>query len=199
MRIGVIAYQGGVEEHRYMLEKAGEKAGVPVEVVYVKRPWHLEGLEGVVIPGGESTTIGRLMQRLGVLEKLREAAVEKGVGVMGTCAGAALMAKRVVDRVRGETGQPTLGVVDAEIVRNYFGRQRESFEVDLEVEGVGGFRGVFIRAPAFTRLWGQARPLARLEDVIVAVEEGRHLALAFHPELTSDTRLHEYWLRLLKS
>ncbi len=202
MRIGVIGYQGGVAEHVVMLRRAAERLGYSVEVVLVKRPEHLERLDGIVVPGGESTTIGKLMERLGVLEPLREM-LEKGLPAMGTCAGAILLSKKVRDRVRGPVAQPLLGVVDAEAVRNYFGRQRESFEIDLEIEGVTGskpFRGVFIRSPAFSEVWGSAKPIARLpgEGEIVAVKQGATLALAFHPELTGDTRLHEYWLQLVK-
>jgi len=186
-----------------MLRRAGERLGYTVETVVVKRPEHLEGLDGVVVPGGESTTIGKLMQRLGVLEPLREK-LREGMPALGTCAGAILLAKRARDRVRGPLEQPLLATVDMEALRNYFGRQRESFEIDLEIEGVTSgrpFRAVFIRAPIFSEVWGRARPVARMPETgeVVAVQQDATLALAFHPELTGDTRVHEYWLRLVKS
>jgi len=206
VKVGVIALQGGVAEHLYMLRRASEETGIPVETVLVKRPWHLDGVSAVIIPGGESTTIGKLMKRTGVEEKLRKL-LEDGVAAMGTCAGAVLLAKRVRDRVRGETGQETLAAMDIAVTRNYYGRQRESFEALVKLEDPTGlapeleekpFHGVFIRAPSIDEAWGEARITGRLHGVGVAAMQGNMVALAFHPELTSDTRLHRLLLRLAK-
>ncbi len=191
--VGILAYQGGVEEHAYMTELACRRLGASCRVVLVKRREHLEGLDAVILPGGESTTIAKLAQRTGVLTALREL-VLSGLPALGTCAGAVMMAKRVRDRVVGETGQPLLAVMDIEVVRNYFGRQRDSFEVDLDLQlptGARRFRAVFIRAPAIVRLWGRARPMARLGGVVVAAVEDHMIATSFHPELTGDTAVHE--------
>ena len=206
VRVAVIAYQGGVAEHIHMLRRASEDTGIGVEVVAAKRPEQLRGVDAVVLPGGESTTIGRLMKRLGLLEPLR-GLLEDGAAALGTCAGAALLAKHVRDRVRGETHQPVLGVMDIEVVRNYYGRQRESFEALVKLRDPTGlapeleerpFHGVFIRAPVIARTWGAAEPMGSLGGDIVAAIQGRIVALAFHPELTRDTRLHRLLLRLAK-
>lgn len=199
MKIGIVALQGGFYEHHYMLRKLAGETGWSIEPVFVRKPSDLRGVDAVIIPGGESTTIGLVARRLGLLEELRDL-LASGLPAMGTCAGAALLAKSVRDRVVGETKQPLLAVMDIEVVRNYFGRQRESFEVDLRIPAIGGkpFRGVFIRAPAITRLWGRTQKLAELDGVAVAAEEDGKLALAFHPELTGDTRLHRYFMERVK-
>ena len=205
MRIGILALQGGVYEHHYMLRRAMEELGLTGELILVKRPQHLRGLDAIVIPGGESTTIGRLASRLGILEPLRDA-LREGLPALGTCAGAVMLAKSVRDARVGETGQPILGVMDVEVVRNYYGRQRESFELDLHIEGIEGgpYRGVFIRAPAITRLWGGAKAIAWApgvgedDKVAAAAVEGGLLATVFHPELTGDTRIHKLFLETVK-
>lgn len=203
MKVGVLGLQGGVYEHVYMLRKAFEEEGLQGEVVVVKKPGQLKGLDGIIIPGGESTTIGIVAKRIGLLDPLRDA-IREGLPAFGTCAGAIMLAEKVRDRVVGEKKQPLIGVMSVELVRNYFGRQRESFEVDLEIDGLEGvFRGVFIRSPAFIKAWGSARIVSRItyngEQVGVAAVQGPHLATSFHPELTGDTRLHRMWLRGLKA
>ncbi len=202
MRIGVLGYQGGVYEHVYMLRRALEELGYTGEVLVVKKPGQLESLDGIVIPGGESTTIGILARRMKVLEPLRDA-IRSGLPALGTCAGAIILAEKVRDRVVGETGQPLIAAMRIEVVRNYFGRQRESFEADLEIDGLEGrFRGVFIRSPAIIDAEPPARIISWLDHngdrVGVAAAQGPHLATAFHPELTGDTRLHKIWLRQIK-
>jgi len=201
VKVGIVALQGGVAEHYHMVRLAGERSGIPAEPVIVKKPGQLEGLDAIIIPGGESTTIGVVARRVGLLEPLRDALLS-GTPALGTCAGAIIMAKRVTAGSKG--GQPLLGVMDVEVHRNYFGRQRESFELDLRIDFLDEkpFRGVFIRAPAFTDFWASARPAAtaRIDgsEVHVAAVEGGLVATSFHPELTGDTRIHEYLLRLAK-
>ncbi len=198
LRIGVLGLQGAVSEHLASLRKAMKALGLKGEAVWVSRRKDLEGLEGLILPGGESTTIGRLMVSTGLFEEVREEA-RGGLPVMGTCAGLILLAKEGDEEVR-RTGQPLLGLMDMKVVRNAFGRQRESFEAEVRVEGLRGgpFRGVFIRAPAVERVWGEARALAEVEGRIVGVRQGKLLALSFHPELTEDTRMHEYFLELCR-
>ena len=195
MRVGILALQGGVYEHAYMLKQVADKKGASIDIVFVKRPSQLRGLDAVIIPGGESTTIGVVAEHTGLLGELREA-IEDGLPVMGVCAGAILLAKSVRDRRVGETKQPLLGLMNIEVVRNYYGRQRESFEIDVEIPALGEetFRAVFIRAPAITKVWGGVEPLARLDEAIIMARQGSMLATTFHPELTSDTRVHEYFL-----
>ncbi|MEB3816836.1 MAG: pyridoxal 5'-phosphate synthase glutaminase subunit PdxT [Desulfurococcales archaeon] len=200
VRVGIVALQGGVSEHYYMVRRAGERIGLGVEPVLLKKPGDLRDIDAVIIPGGESTTIGIVAKRTGLLDELREA-ILGGLPVLSTCAGAIIMAKKLAG-TRG--AQPILGVMDVEVHRNYFGRQRESFEVDLNIDFLSGppFRGVFIRAPAFTDFWGDARPAAAIEyngrRVYVAAVERAMIATSFHPELTGDTRIHEYLLSLAK-
>ena len=197
MRVGILAYQGGVYEHKHMVERAMKSLGIGGEVVLVKKVEHLERLDAVILPGGESTTIGRLAARFGVLDRLKEL-IASGLPTLGTCAGAVMLAKEVKDRVVGEVKQPTLAVMDVEVVRNYYGRQRESFEIDLKIPELGEkpFRGVFIRAPAIVRWWGSAEPVAKLDSVAVLARQGSLIAATFHPELSGDVRLHKYFLEL---
>lgn len=201
VRVGIVALQGGVAEHHYMIRLASDRSGIPAEPVIVKKPDALDGVDALIIPGGESTTIGVVARRVGLLDRLRDA-ILSGLPTLGTCAGAIVMAKRVVGGSR--RGQPLLSVMDVEVHRNYFGRQRESFELDINVDFIEGgpFRGVFIRAPAFTDFWSRARPAAAAhingDEIHVAAVEDAMIATSFHPELTGDTRIHEYLLRLAK-
>ncbi len=189
MRVGVLALQGAFIEHENILARIG------VEPVEVRLPGELEGLDGLILPGGESTTIGQVAERWGLLEPIR-AFARSGRPLWGTCAGMILMAKEVVD---GVSGQPRLELMDVMVRRNAFGRQVDSFEVGLEVPALGEepFHAVFIRAPRIERVGKEVEILARLEDgAVVAVRQGNLLATAFHPELTDDDRFHRYFLGL---
>jgi 5'-phosphate synthase pdxT subunit len=177
MKIGVLAVQGNFREHAAMLRRLG------ADVVEVRLPEQLEGLDGLVIPGGESTAITRLMRLYGLEDPVREF----GGAVLGTCAGMILL-----DRSH-------LGLVDVEVDRNAYGRQLASFEADLELgEGEEPLRGVFIRAPRVAE-WGDAvEVLARHEGIPVLLRDGRYLVASFHPELTDDPRVHERFLELVR-
>jgi 5'-phosphate synthase pdxT subunit len=191
MKIGVLALQGAFIEHEHVLARLG------VQPVEVRLPEHLEGLDGLIIPGGESTTMGLLAQKWGLLEPLQVFA-RSGRPIWGTCAGMILLAKEVVD---GVPGQPILGLMDITVRRNAFGRQVDSFEADLAVPLLGDppFHAVFIRAPVIERVGAGVEVLAALEDgTAVAVQQGNLLATAFHPELTRDERFHHYFLKLTK-
>ena len=191
MDIGILALQGGVVEHEKLLKKAGAN---PVEV---RLPHQLQGLSGLIIPGGESTTIGKLVVRFGLLEPLREFAAKKPV--WGTCAGMIFLAKDI------GMDQPLLGVMNIVVERNAFGRQLESFTTSLNVEVIERgaaepFPAVFIRAPKLISAHGDAKIIATLPDgTPVAVRENRWLATAFHPELTDDDRFHRYFLDIVVS
>ncbi len=188
MRIGVLALQGAVVEHLQMLRRLGADA------VEVRLPPDLQGLNGLIIPGGESTTIGKLIAGYGLMEPLRTFAAEHAV--WGTCAGMILMARDI------GRDQPLLGVMDIVVERNAFGRQIDSFEEDLKVEILPGgpekpFPGIFIRAPRLVAARGAAAVVARLAGgTAVAAREGRWLATSFHPELSSDPRFHAFFLEL---
>ena len=186
MNIGVLALQGDVREHLSSLERCGIK-GRPVKV-----PADLVELEGLVIPGGESTTVGKLLVRSGLLEPLRRQA-EAGMAIFGTCTGMILLAKHI----EGYEEQPRLGLMDITVRRNAFGRQVESFEMDLSIPVLGDspFRAVFIRAPEVVSVGPGVEVLASFGERIVLVRQGRYLAAAFHPELTDDLRLHLYFLQ----
>ncbi len=184
--IGVLALQGDFREHREVLERLG------VSTPEVRLPQDLEGLDGLIIPGGESTTIVRLMRTSHLLEPLRKLAADD-FPIWGTCAGMILLAKRL-----DETGMPALEAMDIAVRRNAFGRQVDSFEADLPVPVLGDppFHAVFIRAPVIEDIGPGVEVLARLPDgTPVAARQGHLLATAFHPELTRDDRFHQFFLQ----
>ena len=186
--VGVLALQGDFREHRLMLERLG------VRTLEVRRPGDLEGLDGLVIPGGESTTIHKLMAAYEMAGPIQDFAAGSGV-VYGTCAGLITVAQGTVE---GEP--PTLGLMDIIARRNAFGRQVRSFEADLDVAGVAGgpVRAVFIRAPWIEGCGPCVEVLATYQDRIVAARQGGVLVTAFHPELTDDTRLHELFIHMIR-
>lgn len=187
MKLGILALQGDFREHKSVIQDLG------ASTVLVKRPDHLGGLDGLVIPGGESTAIAKLMEKWGLFELIKEEAAS-GLPVFGTCAGLILMAKDLED------GPPTLGLMDIEVERNAYGRQIESFEGELETTEKEEFRGnsvhgVFIRAPQVKRVGPEVKVLAEHEQLPVLLREDRFLAATFHPELTDDPGVHDYFLR----
>lgn len=189
--IGVVAVQGAVAEHEAMIRAAG---GVPTQV---RRPQQLEGLEGLVVPGGESTTFGRVAEHSGLLEALR-AAVAGGLPVLGTCAGMIMLARETANPGgdgHGDGAQPLVGGMDLVVRRNAFGRQRASFEAELAVPALGPepVLGVFIRAPWIERAGPGVEVLATYAGHGVAARQGDLLVTAFHPELTGESRFHA-WL-----
>ena len=190
MKIGIIAIQGDVREHRAKFEPLG------VELTTVRRPSDLEGASGLVIPGGESTTIGMLMQEYGVLDAIRARATAGGWPMWGTCAGLILLAADVIG-----PSPARLGLVDMTADRNAWGRQVSSFEVPLAVPVLGDrpFPAVFIRAPRIRRIGLGVTVLASLDGQVVMAEAGPYLVSAFHPELTDDTRVHEYFIKKVRN
>jgi 5'-phosphate synthase pdxT subunit len=192
MRIGVLAIQGDFSEHIVMLKRLG------VETSEVRLPGQLNGLDGLILPGGESTTIGKLAVDFGLLDPLRE--FGKDHAIWGTCAGAIFLSR---DASRN---QPLLGIMDITVERNAFGRQVDSFEADLDIEplkqatnSTAPYHAIFIRAPLIEAVRGDARVISKLPDGrIVAARQGKLLATSFHPELTLDTRFHQYFLSLIK-
>lgn len=188
MLIGVLALQGAFREHEKMLRACGDN----IKTRQIRLPGQLEGLDGLVIPGGESTTMGKLLVQYGLLEPIRELA-GKGLPIFGTCAGLIMLAKDI-----NGSDQPRLGLMDMLVERNAFGRQVDSFETDLNVECLGPepFRAVFIRAPYIMQAGPGVEVLAKYGDKIVLARQGRFLAGAFHPELTGDKRVHQYFLNI---
>jgi 5'-phosphate synthase pdxT subunit len=182
MIVGVLGLQGAVREHVRSLERLGSTARV------VKGSSDLDGIEALILPGGESTAISLLAED-GVLVRLRELAAS-GLPMFGTCAGMILLAKEVEGR-----SSPYIGAIDVTVARNASGRQVDSFETSLRIEGVGDdVPAVFIRAPFVTRIGAGVRPLAVHDGVVVMAEQGKILIASFHPELTEDLRVHRYFL-----
>lgn len=199
LRVGVLALQGDVREHLAALAVCG------AEAVPVRRGTEIDGLDGIVLPGGESSTIDKLSRRFGVREPL-VAALQDGLPAYGSCAGMIMLADRIVD---GAPGQQAFGGLDLTVRRNAFGRQVDSFETDLTLAGVGGgpVHAVFIRAPWVEELGPEVEVLARIDASaptaatgrVVAVRQGHLLATAFHPEVTAEVRIHRLFLDLVRS
>lgn len=195
LTIGVLALQGAFAEHAQMVRRAGAQA------VEVRKPEQLAGLDGLIIPGGESTTMGLTAARWGLVEPLRRW-VRQGRPTWGTCAGMILLAERAEGQKQG--GQPLIGGLDVTVNRNYFGRQADSFETLLDAPRLGAdpVPAIFIRAPAITQAGPGVETLAELPgppSICIAVKQGPLLATAFHPELTGDLRWHEFFLRMVRA
>ncbi|MYT69364.1 MULTISPECIES: pyridoxal 5'-phosphate synthase glutaminase subunit PdxT [unclassified Streptomyces] len=188
--VGVLALQGDVREHLIALATADAVARE------VRRPEELAEVDGLVIPGGESTTISKLAHLFGLMEPLR-ARVREGMPVYGTCAGLIMLADKILDP---RSGQETVGGIDMIVRRNAFGRQNESFEAAVDVRGVAGdpVEGVFIRAPWVESVGASVEVLAEHDGHIVAVRQGSALATSFHPELTGDHRLHALFVDMVR-
>lgn len=189
--MGVLALQGDVREHEHVLES------LEIPTRRVRRPEELAEIDGLIIPGGESSVMDKLTRTFGVREPLQRA-ISDGLPVYGTCAGLIMLAHRILD---GIEGQLSLDAIDVDVRRNAFGSQVDSFEVDLGVPVIGEpeLHAVFIRAPVVERLGERVTPLAALDDGrVVAVEQGHVLATSFHPEVAGDTRFHEYFVDLVR-
>lgn len=187
VKIGVLALQGAVREHAKCLESPG------TEVIIVKKVEQLDDIDGLVFPGGESTTMRKLIDKYGFFEPLKQFG-EQGKPIFGTCAGLILMSKQIVGQPEGH-----LGFMDMTVQRNAFGRQRESFETNLIVTGVGDdVRSVFIRAPLIVEVDETVEILSKFNDEIVVAKQDHYLACSFHPELTDDHRFHQYFVEMVK-
>lgn len=187
VKIGVLGLQGAIAEHVKALEASN------AETVVVKRAAQLEDLDGLVMPGGESTTMRRLIDKYELFQSLQEFAAS-GKPVFGTCAGLILMAKEIEGQ-----GHTHLGLMDMTVRRNAFGRQRESFEAELMIKGVSDhFTGVFIRAPFIVEVGEDVEILSKVNNQIVAARQGRFLTCSFHPELTDDARFHDYFVKMVE-
>ncbi|MBU4481545.1 pyridoxal 5'-phosphate synthase glutaminase subunit PdxT [Patescibacteria group bacterium] len=196
LKIGVLALQGAVSEHIEALERTMKKLGLKGKVLAVRKTEDLNEISGLVIPGGESTTINRLMLETKISEKIIELAGQ-GLPILATCAGAILLAKEGDEQIK-KTGTILLGLLEMKILRNAFGRQVNSFETEIKIPELGKrpFRAVFIRAPAVEKVWGETKVWAKYKNKIIGAKKGNVLALTFHPELTSDLRIHEYFIKM---
>jgi len=199
LNIGVLAVQGDVAENIMATKMAMEELGIEGIVNEIKNPEQISDLDGLIIPGGESTVIGTLSLVNGSLKKIKEK-IASGMPVFGICAGLILLSKKVKDRVVGEMDQPLLDFLDVKIERNAFGRQCDSFESEISMEkiGVPKFPGVFIRAPSIIETGRNVEIISKFNEKIIAVKQGKILGTSFHPELTDDLSLHKYFVNLVK-
>jgi 5'-phosphate synthase pdxT subunit len=195
-----LAIQGDVQENILSTKKALDDLGIDGTVTGVKTAEDVKKLDGLIIPGGESTTIGQLSLVNSSLRVIKEK-IEAGMPVFGICAGMILLAKTANDRVVGKTNQPLLDLLEIKIERNSFGRQRESFEAEIAMDSINipQFRGVFIRAPSISEVSSDVEVLAKFNEKIVAIKKGNIIGTSFHPELTSDVSLHKYFVDLVKN
>ena len=198
LSVGILSIQGDVRENLRSVKKAIEESGINANVIEVKTPDDIEKLDGLIIPGGESTTIGQLSLVNGSMKIIKDK-IQAGMPVLGICAGMILLSSTAKDRIVGGIDQPLLDVLDVKLERNSFGRQGESFESDISLNSIGisKFNGVFIRAPSVTEVGNDVEILSEFDNKIVAVKQGNIIGTSFHPELTQDASLHKYFLSLM--
>ncbi|HEY5736064.1 MAG TPA: pyridoxal 5'-phosphate synthase glutaminase subunit PdxT [Nitrosopumilus sp.] len=199
LKLGVLAIQGDVAENISSLKNSVTELNQDATVNVVKTPEEISQLDGLIIPGGESTTIGQLSLVNGSLKEIKQK-VESGMPVLGICAGMVLLANNASDKVIGKTEQPLFGFLDIDLERNSFGRQRESFEANISMDSIGisNYNGVFIRAPTITTASNDIEVLAKFNEKIVAIKKGNIIGTSFHPELTEDLAIHKYFVNLVK-
>ena len=200
LTVGVLSIQGDVQENLISTKAALDELGFDGTVTDVKTPDEISQLDGLIIPGGESTTIGQLSLVNGSLKVLKEK-IDSGMPVLGICAGMIMLSKTANDKVVGKTDQPLLDILDIKLERNSFGRQRDSFETDISLDSINipKFNGVFIRAPSVSEVGSDVEVISKFNDKIVAVKKGNVIGTSFHPELTEDNSLHKYFVNLVNS
>jgi 5'-phosphate synthase pdxT subunit len=198
--VGVLSIQGDVQENILSAKSAIAELGLDGNVVDVRTPEEISQLDGLIIPGGESTTIGQLSLVNGSLKILKEK-IQGGMPVLGICAGMIMLSNTANDRIVGKTDQPLLDILDIKLERNSFGRQKQSFESDISLDSINipKFNGVFIRAPSVSDVGSDVEVLSKFNERIVAVKKGNVIGTAFHPELTKDTALHKYFINLVNT
>ena len=197
IKVGVLGIQGDIEENILSTDEALKKLNLRGTVESVRYSESIAELDGLILPGGESTVIGSLLSIQGNIFQTIKKKITEGMPVLGTCAGLIMLSKRTYDKVVGETKQKLFGMLDVVIERNAFGRQHESFEVDLEIPVLGKepFRGIFIRSPIVNNVGESVNILTKLNDKIVAVKQNNIIGTSFHPELSADRRLHELFIK----
>ncbi len=196
--VGVLSIQGDVQENILSAKSALAELGLDGNVIDVRIPEEISQLDGLIIPGGESTTIGQLSLVNGSLKIIKEK-IRSGMPVLGICAGMIMLSNTANDRIVGKTDQPLLDVLDIKLERNSFGRQKQSFESDISLNSINipKFNGIFIRAPSVSDVGSDVEVLSKFNERIVAVKKGNVIGTAFHPELTDDTALHKYFINLI--
>jgi len=193
--IGVLGIQGAISEHVQTMEYVLKEANISGEVFIVKHKKEIDDIDALILPGGESTTISKIIQKNGIHDTIFKRIQENSLPIMGTCAGCVLLGKEIIDK---SEEVKALSAMDMEVERNAFGRQTESFERNIDIKGFSNpYTAVFIRAPVITKIWGNCEILCEIEKKIVMARQGNYLALSFHPELTSDLRIHKYFLNMV--
>ena len=200
LNVGILSIQGDVQENLLSTKAAFDELGINGNITQVKTPNEISQLDGLIIPGGESTTIGQLSLVNGSLKVLKEK-IENGMPVLGICAGMIMLSKTADDRVVGKTDQALLNILDIKLQRNSFGRQQDSFESNISMDSIGipKFNGIFIRAPSVSDVGSDIEILSKFNEQIIAVKKGNVIGTAFHPELTTDISLHKYFVNLVNS
>ena len=196
--IGVLAIQGDVAENVLATKNALEQSDVSGNVIEVKTPADVQKIDGLILPGGESTMMGQLSLVNGSLKQIKEK-ISAGMPVFGICAGLIMLSKNASDRIVGNMDQPLLDMIDVKVERNSFGRQQESFEAKVSMDslGISEFNGVFIRAPSISQLGDGVEAVSKFNDKVVAIKKDNILGTAFHPELTQDVSLHKYFVNMV--
>jgi len=199
LHIGILSIQGDVAENVISTKNALTELDLDGKVQPVKTPEQISELDGLIIPGGESTMIGQLSLVNGSLKKIKEK-IEGGMPVLGICAGLILLSKEAKDRIVGVTDQPLLELLDIQVERNSFGRQRDSFEAKIEINSIKipKFNGVFIRAPSIIEIGNNVEIVSKFNEEIIAVKQNNILGIAFHPELSNDVSIHKYFVNMIK-
>ena len=200
LTIGVLSIQGDVQENLLSTKAAIDELQINGKVIDARTPEEISQLDGLIIPGGESTTIGQLSLVNGSLKILKEK-IQNGMPVIGICAGMIMLSNTANDRIVGKTDQPLLDILDIKLERNSFGRQKQSFESDVSLDSINipKFNGVFIRAPSVSDVGSDVEILSKFNDRIVAIKKGNVIGTSFHPELTQDTSLHKYFINLVNT
>jgi len=195
LTIGITGIQGAISEHVSSMVKTLEKLEIPGNVIVIKDTAQIDIIDGLVIPGGESTTISNILYRSGLFESISKKINENSLPIMGTCAGCVLLASKIVDNTYDVK---LFSAMNMKVRRNAFGRQKESFECNIYINGFSEpYNAVFIRAPVIENVWGKCKVLAKIENKIIMAKQNNLLALSFHPELTDDIRIHKYFLDMI--
>jgi len=195
VNIGIIGVQGAVSEHATIMKKVFLQTNTPGEVFIIHDKNQLEKVDGLIIPGGESTTISRILVKTGLYEKILDRIKQKNIAIMGTCAGCVLLSEKISDNTKEIK---SLNAMNMQVKRNAFGRQKESFEQEIEIKGFSKpYNAIFIRAPIIEKTYNNCEILAKIENKIIMARQDKFLALSFHPELTDDLRVHKYFLDMI--
>jgi 5'-phosphate synthase pdxT subunit len=193
--IGVLSFQGAVSEHLTIMNRIFKEERQRGKTILVRQPHDIDACDALIIPGGESTTISRILDNSGMHDAIHQRMEQENIALMGTCAGCVILAKELVDT---NDDVRLLQAIDMQVERNAFGRQKESFERSIAIRGfTAPYNAVFIRAPIITKIWDTCQKLATVDKKIVMARQDNYLALSFHPELTDDLRIHQYFLEML--